>query len=445
MSRDGFGSKLGIIAAAAGSAVGLGNIYRFPCELGNNGGGAFLLVYLLIVLGLGVPVMLSEFVIGRKTQKNPIGAFKMLKPKSGWPIIGYMGVGCALVIMAFYSTVAGWTLEYVVKAVGNQFKDKDLATIEQEFTAFHDIGWKNVLWQGIFIFLTAFVVFKGVADGIEKYSKVLMPLLVVILIVLAVRSITLPGAGDGLTFLFKPDFSKITGSVLISALGQAFFSLSMGMGVLITYGSYIKKDDNMATSALSVTLSDTLIAVLAGVVIFPAAFSFGVQPTAGMGLVFNTLPMIFNQMAGGYYFCIIFFVLLAVAALTSTISLLEVIVAYLVEEVHINRRWATVIAAVACMAVGVFASLSLKSNTSLTIGGKSIFDSLDFVSSNILLPLGALFIVIFVGWIMGKSKFFEEITNGGQLKLSIKGVIYFIIKYLAPIAIMVIFISGFIK
>jgi NSS family neurotransmitter:Na+ symporter len=445
MSRDGFGSKLGIIAAAAGSAVGLGNIYRFPCELGNNGGGAFLLVYLLIVLGLGVPVMLSEFVIGRRTQKNPIGAFKMLRPKSGWPIIGYMGVGCALIIMAFYSTVAGWTLEYIVKAVGNQFKGKDLATIEQEFTAFHNIGWKNVLWQGIFIFLTAFVVFKGVANGIEKYSKVLMPLLVVILIVLAVRSVTLPGASDGLTFLFKPDFSKITGSVLISALGQAFFSLSMGMGVLITYGSYIKKDDNMATSALSVTLSDTLIAVLAGVVIFPAAFSFGVQPSAGMGLVFNTLPMIFNQMAGGYYFCIIFFVLLAVAALTSTISLLEVIVAYLVEELHVKRSWATVIAAVSCMAVGVFASLSLKSGTEFTIGGESFFDSLDFVSSNIMLPLGALFIVIFVGWIMGKSKFFEEITNGGQLKLSLKGVIYFIIKYLAPVAIMVIFISGFIK
>lgn len=445
MARDGFGSKLGIIAAAAGSAVGLGNIYRFPCELGNNGGGAFLLVYLLIVLGLGVPVMLSEFVIGRRTQKNPIGAFKMLKPKSGWPLIGYMGVGCALIIMAFYSTVAGWTLEYIVKAVGNKFQGKDLETIEQEFTAFHNIGWKNVLWQGIFIFLTAFVVFKGVANGIEKYSKVLMPLLVVILIVLAIRSVTLPGAGAGLGFLFKPDFSKITGSVLISALGQAFFSLSMGMGVLITYGSYIKKDDNMATSALSVTLSDTLIAVLAGVVIFPAAFSFGVQPTAGMGLVFNTLPMIFNQMAGGYYFCIIFFVLLAVAALTSTISLLEVIVAYLVEELHLSRRWAAVVAALSCMAVGVFASLSLKNDTGLTIGGKSIFDCLDFVSSNILLPIGALFIVIFVGWILGKSKFFEEITNGGQLKLSLKGVIYFIIKYLAPVAIMVIFISGFIK
>lgn len=442
MSRDGFGSKLGIIAAAAGSAVGLGNIYRFPCELGNNGGGAFLLVYLLIVLCLGVPVMLSEFVIGRRTQKNPIGAFKALRPKSAWPVLGYMGVACALVIMAFYSTVAGWTLEYTVKAIGNQFQGKSLETIENEFTAFHNVGWKNILWQGIFIFLTGFVVFRGVANGIEKYSKVLMPLLVVILLVLAVRSVTLPGGTDGLVFLFKPDFSKITGSVLISALGQAFFSLSMGMGVLITYGSYIKKDDNMATTALSVTLSDTLVAVLAGVVIFPAAFSFGVQPTAGMGLVFNTLPMIFNQMAGGYYFCIIFFVLLAVAALTSTISLLEVIVAYLVEEVHLSRRWSTVLASVACLAVGVFASLSLKDGSSIAIGGKSFFDCLDFLSSNILLPLGALLIVIFVGWILGKTAFFNEITNEGKLKLSLKGVIYVIIKFVAPLAIAVIFISG---
>lgn len=444
MSRDGFGSKIGIIAAAAGSAVGLGNIYRFPCELGNNGGGAFLLVYLLIVLCLGVPVMLSEFVIGRKTQKNPIGAFKMLRPKSAWPLVGYMGVACALVIMAFYSTVAGWTLEYVVKAVGNQFQGKELSVIEQEFADFHNLGWKNVLWQVVFIFMTGFVVFKGVANGIEKYSKILMPLLVLILIVLAIRSVTLPGAGEGLAFLFKPDFSKITGSVLISALGQAFFSLSMGMGVLITYGSYIKKTDNMTTTALSVTMSDTLVAVLAGIVIFPAAFSFGVRPEAGMGLVFSTIPMIFNQMAGGYFFCIIFFVLLAVAALTSTISLLEVIVAYLVEEVHVTRRWATVIASVACILVGVFASLSLKDTSALRVGGKSFFDFLDFLSANIFLPVGALLIVIFVGWIMGKSKFFDEITNEGRLKLSIKTLIYFIIKFLAPLAIAVIFITGLI-
>ena len=444
MSRDGFGSKLGIIAAAAGSAVGLGNIYRFPCELGNNGGGAFLLVYLLIVLCLGVPVMLSEFIIGRRAQKNPIGAFKMLRPRSGWPVIGYMGVLCAFIIMAFYSTVAGWTLEYIVKAVGNQFHGKELSVIEQEFADFHDMGWKNVLWQAVFIFLTGFVVFKGVADGIEKYAKILMPVLVAILVVLGLRAVTLPGAKEGLAFLFKPDFSKITGSVLISALGQAFFSLSMGMGVLITYGSYIQKDDNLTTTALSVTLSDTLIAVLAGVVIFPAAFSFGVQPTAGMGLVFNTLPMIFNQMAGGYFFCIIFFVLLAVAALTSTISLLEVIVAYFVEELRMSRRWATVIASLGCMAIGVFASLSLKSDTGFTIAGLSFFDSLDFISAKVLLPIGALFIVVFVGWVMGKKTFNEEITNGGKLKLSIKSVIFFIIRYLAPLAIAVIFITGFV-
>ena len=442
MSRDGFGSKLGIIAAAAGSAVGLGNIYRFPCELGENGGGAFLLVYLLIVLCLGVPVMLSEFVIGRRTQKNPIGAFRMLRPKSAWPFLGFMGVVCAFIIMAFYSTVAGWTLEYTVKAVSNQFQGKSIETMEQEFAAFHNVGWKNVLWQAVFIFLTGFVVFKGVNNGIEKYSKILIPMLVVILLVLAIRSVTLPGGSEGLSFLFKPDFSKITGSVLISALGQAFFSLSMGMGVLITYGSYINKGDNMTTTALSVTLSDTLVAVLAAVVIFPAAFSFGIQPTAGMGLIFNTLPMIFNQMTGGYVFCIIFFVLLAVAALTSTISLLEVIVAYLVEEVHLTRRLATVVSAVACLAIGVFASLSLKEGSVFSIGGKPFFDCLDFVSSNILLPLGALFIVIFVGWIFGKSKFFEEITNEGQLKLSVKGVIFFIIRFIAPLAIAVIFISG---
>ena len=442
MSRDGFGSKLGIIAAAAGSAVGLGNIYRFPCELGENGGGAFLLVYLLIVLCLGVPVMLSEFVIGRRTQKNPIGAFRMLRPKSAWPFLGFMGVVCAFIIMAFYSTVAGWTLEYTVKAVSNQFQGKSIETMEQEFAAFHNVGWKNVLWQAVFIFLTGFVVFKGVNNGIEKYSKILMPMLVVILLVLAIRSVTLPGGSEGLSFLFKPDFSKITGSVLISALGQAFFSLSMGMGVLITYGSYINKGDNMTTTALSVTLSDTLVAVLAAVVIFPAAFSFGIQPTAGMGLIFNTLPMIFNQMTGGYVFCIIFFVLLAVAALTSTISLLEVIVAYLVEEVHLTRRLATVVSAVACLAIGVFASLSLKEGSVFSISGKPFFDCLDFVSSNILLPLGALFIVIFVGWIFGKSKFFEEITNEGQLKLSVKGVIFFIIRFIAPLAIAVIFISG---
>ncbi len=443
--RDGFGSKIGIIAAAAGSAIGLGNIYRFPCELGNNGGAAFLLVYLIVVVFLGIPVMLSELVIGRRGQSNAVGAFKKLAPKSAWPIVGYMGVLCGFIIFAFYSTISGWTLEYIVKSVSNSFQGKDLAAMEQDFSNFHDMGWRNVMWQAIFIFLTGFVVFKGVQNGIERYAKILMPVLLVILVILGIRSATLPGAKDGLVFLFKPDFSKITGKVLISALGQGFFSLSLGMGALITYGSYIKKDDNLTSTAFSVVLSDTLIALLAGIVIFPAAFSFGINPQAGMGLVFNTIPMIFNQMMGGYWFCIIFFVLLAIAALTSTISLLEVVVAYLSEELHIKRQWATVLACVATMLIGSFASLSLKSNTSLAFGGRTVFDWMDFISSNILLPLGGVLIVLFVGWKLGKSHFFDEVTNSGKLKSPLKRVILFIIRYLAPLAIIVIFISGLIK
>jgi NSS family neurotransmitter:Na+ symporter len=443
--RDGFGSKIGIIAAAAGSAIGLGNIYRFPCELGNNGGAAFLLVYLAVVIFLGIPVMLSELVIGRRSQSNAVGAFKKLAPKSAWPIVGYMGVLCGFIIFAFYSTVSGWTLEYIIKAVTNSFQGKDLAAMEQDFTDFHNMGWRNVMWQAIFIFLTGFVVFKGVQNGIERYAKILMPLLLVILIVLGIRSVTLPGAKEGLSFLFHPDFSKIDANVLISALGQGFFSLSLGMGALITYGSYIKKKDNLTSTAFSVVLADTLIALLAGLVIFPAAFSFGIRPTAGMGLVFNTIPMIFNQMTGGYIFCIIFFVLLAIAALTSTISLLEVVVAYLSEELHINRKWSTVWSCAATLFIGSFASLSLMENTPFTIGDRTVFDLMDFVSSNILLPLGGVLIVIFVGWRLGKAKFFEEVTNEGTIKASLKKIIFFIIRYLAPIAITIVFISGLIK
>lgn len=443
--RDGFGSKLGIIAASAGSAIGLGNIYRFPCEVGENGGAAFLLFYLIVVIFLGLPVMLSEMVIGRRSQSNSVGAFKKLAPKTKWHFVGYMGVLCGFLIFAFYSTVAGWTLEYIVKAVTNSFQGKDLATIEQEFTAFHDMGWRNVMWQAVFIFLTGFVVFRGVQNGIEKYSKILMPVLLVILIILGIRSITLPGGKEGLAFLFKPDFSKITGKVLISALGQGFFSLSLGMGVLITYGSYVKKDDNLTTTAFSVVLADTAIALLAGLVIFPAAFSFGVKPEAGMGLVFNTLPMLFNQMAGGYWFCLIFFLLLAIAALTSTISLLEVLVAYLSEEMHLKRNLATVVACAGTMLLGVFASLSLMSDTPFAIGGTPVFDLMDYISSNILLPIGGVLIVIFVGWKLGKQKFFDEVSNEGTIKASLKKIIFFIIRYLAPVAIAIVFISGLIK
>lgn len=443
--RDGFGTKLGIIAAASGSAIGLGNIYRFPCELGENGGAAFLLVYLGMVVLLGIPVMMSELVIGRRSQSNSVGAFKKLAPNTKWSIVGYMGILCGFLIFAFYTTVSGWTLEYIFKAVTNSFHGKDLSAMQQDFIDFHNKGWLNVILQALFIFLTGYVVFKGVQNGIEKFSKILMPMLLGILIILGIRSATLPGAQEGLTFLFKPDFSKITGEVMIEALGQGFFSLSLGMGVLITYGSYVKKEDNLTSTAFSVVMADTAIAILGGLVIFPAAFSFGVKPEAGMGLVFNTLPMLFNQMTGGYWLCLFFFVLLAIAALTSTISLLEVLVAYLSEELRINRKKATVLACAGTFLLGIFASLSLMENTSLAFGGKTVFDWMDFVSSNILLPLGGLLIVLFVGWKLGKSHFYDEMTNCGTLKSPLKKIILFIIKYLAPLAILVIFISGLIN
>jgi NSS family neurotransmitter:Na+ symporter len=289
------------------------------------------------------------------------------------------------------------------------------------------------------------VVFKGVQNGIEKYSKILMPLLLVILVVLAIRSLTLPGAKEGLAFLFHPDFSKITGDTLVDAMGQGFFSLSLGMGALITYGSYVQKGDNLTSTAFSVMISDTLVAVLAGLVIFPAAFTFGVKPQAGMELVFDTLPMLFNQMAGGYWFCLIFFILLAIAGLTSTIALLEVVVAYLSEELHLSRKWATVIASAATLFIGIFASLSLKDGTHLTIAGLSFNDFLDFTTANIMLPLGGLLIVIFLGWRLGKTEFFDEVTNEGALKAPLKSAVFFIIRYLAPLAILVIFISGFVN
>ena len=443
--RDGFGSKLGIIAAAAGSAIGLGNIYRFPCEMGNHGGGVFLLVYLAVVIFLGIPVMMSELVIGRRSQSNSVGAFKKLAPKSGWPIVGYIGVLCGFIIFAFYSTLSGWIVEYIVKAVSDSFNGMDdPSAIEQEFQKFQDMGWRNVIWQTLFIILTGFVVFKGVQNGIEKYTKILMPLLLIILIILAVRSLTLDGAMEGLSSLFKLDFSKGLGEVVLSALGQGFFSLSLGMGVMITYGSYVKKNDNLTSTALSVVLADTLIAVLAGLIIFPTAYSFHIS-VAGDGLVFNTLPLLFNKMPGGYWFCIIFFVLLAIAALTSTISLLEVIVAYISEELHMKRQWATVVACMATIVLGAFASLSLMSESPFVIGGQPVFKFMDFVSSNILLPLGGLLIVIFVGWKLGKKKFYDEVTNEGKLSSPLKKVVFFIIKYLAPLAITIVLISGFIK
>ncbi|NOY37850.1 MAG: sodium-dependent transporter [Chlorobi bacterium] len=428
--RDSFGSKFGVIAAAAGSAIGLGNIWRFPYILGENGGGAFLLVYLLFVVGIGIPVMLSEFTIGRSAQRNAVGSFIKLAPGKPWYLVGVMGVGAAFMILAFYTVVAGWTLEYVYQSVINGFHGKTQLEIGQMFDHFRETS-RPVIWFAIFMLMTLGIVIAGVKNGIEKYTKILMPILLLILIIISIRSITLPGSSQGLKFLFYPDFSKITPKVILEALGQAFFSLSIGMGTLITYGSYIQKKEDLMNTAVSVTMADTLIAVLAGVAIFPAVFAFGIPPAAEEGLVYKTLPVIFQQMPGGYLFSLLFFVLLAVAAVTSTISVLEVIVAYFSEELNMSRKAATWLGTISVGVLGIFASYSGK-----------VFDVLNFTSANILLPVGGLFIVLFIGWYFGRKRTFAEISNEGVLKARLFNVYLFLVRFIAPIAIALVFLNG---
>ena len=439
--RDSFGSKVGVIAAAAGSAVGLGNIWRFPYVVGENGGGAFLLIYLGFILGIGFPVMLAELTIGRRAQLNALGSFKKLAPGKPWYMVGMMGIVAAFLILAFYSTIAGWTLEYLVQGIGNQFNGKSSEALKSGFESFQSGTFRPVIWQLVFMFLTGYIVYSGVKKGIEKYTKILMPMLLVIIIIMSIRSLTLPGANGGLQFLFKPDFSKITWSVILDALGQAAFSLSIGMGTLITYGSYIQKKTNLPGVALQVSAADTLIAILAGIVIFPAVFAFNIDPAEGFGLVFIVLPNIFAQMAGGYFFSILFFVLLAIAALTSTVSVLEVVVAYFSEELNMSRRKATIIGSVAISFVGLFATLSFGPLENFTVFNKTIFGWFDYLSANILLPLGALLIVLFVGWYLGEKNVRDELTDEGQ-KGRLIPLFLLIVKFVAPLAIAVVFLYG---
>ena len=375
--RDVFSSKMGVIAAAAGSAVGLGNIWKFPYITGVYGGAAFLFVYLGFIALIGLPIMLSEFMIGRKSRSNVFGAFRNLAPNSPWRFFGILGVAAAIMIYSFYGVVAGWSIDYIVKSVTDSFASKSPDELGLMFTQFIENPWLPIFYQLLFMLMTMAIVIIGVKDGIEKYAKILMPVLVLIIIILDIRSVTLEGASEGLNFLFRPDFSKLTADGVLSALGHAFFSLSLGMGTLITYGSYIGNNNNLAKTALQVTIADTLIAILAGIAIFPAVFAFGIEPSSGPGLVFITLPNVFEQMPGGFFFSILFFILLTVAALTSSISILEVVVAYLKEELNIKRKLATILATVMIAFVGVFCSLSMGIMKEHTLFGLNFFDLLD--------------------------------------------------------------------
>jgi NSS family neurotransmitter:Na+ symporter len=438
--RDSFTSRFGVIAAAAGSAIGLGNIWRFPYVTGENGGGAFLLIYLCFVIAIGIPVMTSEFIIGRSAQRNPYGAFKILAPGKPWYLIGLMGVTAAFMILAFYTTVAGWTLEYFYQALVGNLSGKTESELTLMFDDFLGGSFRPFLWFIIFMGLTALIIFSGVRRGIERYTKILMPILLLLLILLCIRSLTLEGSKEGLLFLFNPDLSKITPKVILEALGQAFFSLSIGMGTLITYGSYIRKNENLASSALYVGIADTMIAVIAGIAIFPAVFALGGSPASDKGLVFIVLPGIFQKLPFGNIFALIFFVLLGVAALTSTISVLEVIVAFLVEELKMTRRKATIAATLTVSVLGVVTVWSLGGLGNFTILDKNIFSLLEYLTANIMLPLGGLFIVLFIGWFFSPQRTRKELTNDGELKAGYIPLYMFIVKFVAPVAIAMVFL-----
>ncbi len=435
--RDSFSTKFGVIAAAAGSAIGLGNIWRFPYVAGENGGAAFLIIYLVSIVIIGVPVMLSEFVIGRGAQRNPYGAFKSLAPGKPWYLIGLMGVVAAFMILAFYTVVAGWTLEYIYQSFTGSLSGRSTSELSDMFDDFRFNSVRPVLWFLIFMVFTGYIVIAGIKNGIEKYTKFLMPLLLFMLISMAIYVLTFDGAEKGIAFLFKPDFSKITPSVILEALGQAFFSLSIGMGTLITYGSYIKKKDNLGSTAISVAGADTFIAILAGIAIFPAVFAFadieniGLANVSGEGLVFITLPSILFSIPGGHILSTMFFVLLAVAALTSTISVLEVIVAYFVEELGMIRRRATVVATISVSFLGI-----------LSVLFSGVFDFLNFTTANVLLPLGGLFIVLFIGYFYGRKKTKEELSNSGNIKAKYFNAYIFSVKFIAPLVIAIIFAYG---
>jgi NSS family neurotransmitter:Na+ symporter len=442
LQRDSFGSKFGVIAAAAGSAIGLGNIWKFPYITGVYGGAAFIIVYLICIFAIGFPVMLSEFLIGRRAQANAIGAFKKEAPGTPWFLTGWAGIAAAFMVLSFYGVVAGWTLEYIMKAATQSFSGKSPAEIGGLFGGFISSIGRPIFWQIIFMAATGWIVIAGVKDGIEKYSKILMPMLLVIIVILDIRAITLPGSAAGLAFLFKPDWSKISSEGILVALGHAFFSLSLGMGTMITYGSYIGKKENLGETAVQVTIADTLIALLAGVAIFPAVFAFGIEPNVGPGLVFVTLPNVFQQMPGGSIFAILFFLLLAVAALTSSISILEVVVAYFVEDLKLNRRKATILATVAITIIGIPCSLSMGPMSEVLFFGKNFFDLMDWTSANILLPLSGLFITAFVGWYWGMDKTRKELTNEGTLSVPYLSLFMFLARFIAPAAIAIVFLNG---
>ncbi|WP_026477335.1 sodium-dependent transporter [Alkaliphilus transvaalensis] len=440
-ARDQWGSKIGFILAAAGSAVGLGNIWKFPYMAGTNGGGAFVLLYFGLLIIVGFTLMMAELTIGRHTQLSAVSAFKKIKSKWAW--VGAIGVLAGFLILSFYSIIGGWVIRYLISALSGSFNTTDAASLGGIFEGFIMSPVQPLLYHAIFMALTLGIVLGGVKGGIEKYSKILMPGLFIMMIVIMIRSLTLPGAMEGVKFMLVPDFSKINGTVFLAALGQVFFSLSLGMGTMITYGSYLSKDENLVNSSFQIPLLDTAIALVAGLAVLPAVFAFGFDPAGGPGLLFVTLPAVFASMPLGSIFGIVFFLLVLFAALTSSISMLEVVVAYVVDEKGWDRKKASFVFGAIIFLVGIPSSLGLGVWSDFTlIKDLDILDSVSFIAENVLLPLGGMFLCIFIGWVWGLDKAFKEVTNDGKIKFGLMHVWGFLVKYIAPAAIFIVFVQG---
>lgn len=448
--REGFSSGLAVFFATLASAVGLGNIWKFPYLVGQNGGGAFIFIYLICILLVAIPVMLAEFYIGRRTKKNAVGAFQSLSKNKAWQGIGYLGVLSVFFIMFYYTSVAGWVYSYVFKALTGGFSGIKGKTIQESVKVVNSTFAKTtggtvapIVWQGVVLIVVAIILMAGVKKGIEKVTKTLMPILFGLIIICDIRALTLSGAREGLHFLFSVDFSKVTGTVILAALGLAFFKLSIGMGTMITYGSYFTDDNNLIGTSFKVAFSDTLVSMLAGIAIFPVVFQFNMAPEGGPGLLFNTLPLVFSQMPFGNILLAIFFLLAAMAATMAMLSMAEVVVAFLVEEKKMKRSFATILCLTIIFVIGALTVHSGSVFGSVHVFGKNFFDLFDFISSNIFLPIGGLLIAIFVGYKIKKEEIIDEFSNHGTLKNEkLLWVYRFILRYISTILLGIIFLQS---
>lgn len=437
-NRGQWASNIGFILAAAGSAVGLGNIWKFPYLAGANGGGAFVVIYLAMIVIIGFVIMLGEMAIGRNTHLSSVGAYKKLNEK--WAFVGFIGVVVGFCILAFYSVIGGWVLNYIGKYLIGGISGAEAGNY---FSGFIASTTQPIVWHLVFMVLCCVIVLKGIAGGIEKASKFMMPALFVLLVIIAIRSVTLDGAMEGIKFFLKPDFSKVTIGTVMAALGQAFFSLSLGMGAIITYGSYLGKTENLEKNAVIIPAIDTMVALLAGFAVLPAVFAFGFEPGAGPSLMFITLPSVFDSMPFGQFFGILFFILILFAALTSAISLLEVVVSFVIDTFKIERKKATIIISTILFFIGIPCSLAngpiMKD---VLIFGYNFFDFMSFLAENLLMPLGGLLMCIFIGYVWGVDNISDEISCNGKYKFRSKPFFILMIKYIAPVLIFIIWLNA---